>query len=130
MKYYLAAWFNRQAEMRAVRDQLRTMGHEVTSRWLDVDEARATPRLFHDNDSEKYAVYARRDLEDVRAADTLVCFSGPEPSIGRHIEFGYALAQYEDVYVVGERETIFHILPDVIHYKTTEEFLMHQKELL
>jgi hypothetical protein len=110
VKVYLAAKFGQQKEMRGVRDFLVNEGHEVTSRWIDVE---------HEND-EAHTVtdamrvgYAKMDVDDVLAADVLVAFSGPrsEPGIGggRHVEFGIALQAGKQIIVVGPKgEHIFH----------------------
>lgn len=103
MKIYIAARFESQAEMRVWREKIQALGHEVTSRWLDVKEPYPP--------AETCAVV---DLVDVRRADLVVCFS-PRSGFysgrgGRHVEFGYALAMGLPVLLVGEPENVFHWL--------------------
>jgi hypothetical protein len=107
MKLYLAARYDRLAEMADLAIRIRGLGHEVTSRWI---EGHGHP----DADSARY------DLTDVTVADGLVLFT-EEPSAqmpfatrgGRHVEYGYALRAGKQMFIVGPRENIFHQLPDV-----------------
>ena len=120
MKIYLAAKFGQRNEMRTVRDLLTNDGHEVTSRWIDVEDASHTV-----TDAMRIG-YAEMDVGDVIAADALIAFSGPrgEPSIGggRHVEFGIALQAGKLIIVVGPKgEHIFHWCQDVIHVDTVDD---------
>lgn len=117
MKIYLCARFGRQAEMRGHRDTLTAAGHEVTSRWLDVDES-AVPEA-------DYPEHARTDIEDIQDSDVLLAFSeepdSPHGRGGRHVEFGYALWNNKYCAVIGPRENIFHHLVGVPVFATIEE---------
>ena len=107
MKIYLAAQYNRAAEMREVRALLCRRGHEVTSHWIDLDhETEGTPR------------YAQEDFYDVAAADAVVSFTSANGGGhgGRHVEFGIGLALNKRLIIVGPRENIFHALPQVEVY--------------
>ncbi len=120
-KIYLADKFGHKMKMRHVRDQLQAAGHEVTSKWVDVEEG-----VDSDASDEKLVVYAKMDLQDVDDADVLMAFSYPrsQPNIGggRHIEFGYALARGKRIVVVGPKgEHIFHWMPGVKCCATIEE---------
>ena len=117
MKVYLAAMFEKKNYMRSVRDLLVNDGHEVTSRWIDVEHEEDASHTV--TDAMRYE-YAKMDVEDVLAADALIAFSGPrsEPAIGggRHVEFGIALQAEKTIIVVGPKgEHIFHWCQDVIH---------------
>jgi len=117
MKVYLAAKFEQQEMMRAVRYFLVSNGHEVTSRWIDVEHENDEAHTVTD---EMRVEYAQMDIDDVLKADTLIAFSGlrSEPAIGggRHVEFGIALQAGKDIIVVGPKgEHIFHWCQDVIH---------------
>jgi len=76
MKIYLAARYSRREQLCELRDQLKRMGHEVTSRWLQTewvnrpDQSSAAPPEYR-------AKYAQIDLEDVDAADVVVSFTDP-----------------------------------------------------
>lgn len=61
------------------------------------------------------ARFATEDLEDIDAADVLVCFTEPPRTGpargGRHVEMGYALAKGKPIICVGHRENVFYCLP-------------------
>jgi nucleoside 2-deoxyribosyltransferase len=116
MKVYLAARFSRLPEVVAYAAELEAEGIEVTSRWL-----RGGHEWVGTADEEipveRNALFAKEDLDDIEAADMVVCFtesprSGPARG-GRHVEFGYALARGMNILVVGYRENVFYCLPDV-----------------
>jgi len=122
---YLAARFSRQAEMRKYRDLLEKSRIWVTATWLD---QKGDGELGdHPDQDTKHAVM---DLEDVRVADGLVFFSERNLARrgGRHVEFGYALALGKQVYVVGNRENIFHYTPGVRHFATIEDVIQELKK--
>jgi len=91
----------------------------VTSRWLtgahgwDGTPDHEIPELVQSR-------FAREDLEDIKAADLVVCFTehpGAGPSQGgRHVEMGYALALGKRIAVVGPVENIFYAIPIVARY--------------
>lgn len=115
---YLSARYGRKAEMQEVRRQLTEAGHTVVSRWLDApddEEAASKPKY----------VWAQEDLEDLKAVDAFVLFTDPEYSRGgKHVEFGYALANWLDCYVIGgHQETIFHYLPYVMEMTGVDQLL-------
>ena len=123
MKLYLAAKFEQKMEMRKIRDFLTNEGHEVTSRWLDVEHEEDKSHTVTD---EMRIEYAAMDVADVLAADALIAFANPrsEPAIGggRHVEFGIALQAGRDIIVVGPKgEHIFHWCQDVIHVDTVDD---------
>jgi nucleoside 2-deoxyribosyltransferase len=113
LRVYLAARFNRQAQMRQYRDELARLGITVTSRWLDEpsNDERVAGGQPPYSDAD-YAELAMHDLEDVAKADALVTFTeSPDAGFtsgGRHVEYGYALALRKPVFVVGGHENIFH----------------------
>ncbi|MCH8184664.1 MAG: hypothetical protein IH862_01015 [Chloroflexi bacterium] len=112
MKVYLTARFARKDEMSSYAEDLKRLGHAVTSRWLEVEFDPGTP-LSHPNWSQ----LAQQDLDDIRRADALVCFT--ETSGGgsaRHVEFGIGLGLGKRVYIVGSAEHLFHTLPQLEVY--------------
>jgi hypothetical protein len=118
MRIYLAARFDRSAEMRDVAAALARAGHFVTSRWI------------HGRQAGPDLVSATEDIEDLASADCLVSFtehatrSAPWAARGgRHVEFGVALAARLRLCIVGPRENIFHHLPKVEVYVTFDELL-------
>lgn len=123
MKFYLAARYSRNAEMRKYRDQLHFLGHIVTSRWIDhhggdLLESIAQDKLNADPDGGGH--YAQVDVADLMAADVVISFTsaGGGGKGGRHIEFGLGLALKKRMIIVGPRENIFHTLPEVTVYPT------------
>lgn len=119
MKIYLAARFSRQEELCKYARSLETLGHVVTSRWLTGKHG-WSGISDHMIPAEEQAVFAREDLEDVEAADLIICFTEPSGSGpargGRHVEFGYALARGKRCMVVGPHENVFYTLPTVMQY--------------
>jgi nucleoside 2-deoxyribosyltransferase len=119
MKLYLAAMFSRQEEMQEIGEHLKSKGFEIMSRWVYGGEATA-------GSPENCAIL---DLEDVDAADAIVCFTHQKGRItsggGRHVEFGYALANGKRCFVIGPEENIFYHLAE--QYDSIEEFIEANK---
>ena len=113
MRIYLAARFDRSAEMLDVADALARAGHFVISRWI------------HGRQNAPDLVSAVEDIEDLADSDCLVSFTeyatrgvAWAARGGRHVEFGVALVTGKRLCVVGPRENIFHHLPRVETYPT------------
>lgn len=126
MRVYLASRFSRGDELLRYKADLERHGIEVTSRWLLGGHEWAGT----DDDALPIDVgerFAREDLEDLRAADVVVCFTeAPRSGAsrgGRHVEFGYALATRKEILVVGPRENVFYCLEEVRHRESWEEAL-------
>ena len=126
MKIYLAARYGRRAELVGYRETLRELGHVVTSRWLDT--------AVGDVEPESTAEHAITDITDIIAADTFVAFTeAPDSTFargGRHVEFGYAMPSlmrkhYPEIHVIGPRENVFHLLPEITQHDSFAEFLTH-----
>jgi hypothetical protein len=121
MKIYLAARYSRNAEMRGVRDVLQTLGHHITSRWIDCHAGKYltsfTPEHLN-NDPEYCSAIARHDWDDLSEADTVISFTDTTGGGkgGRHVEFGLSLALGKRSILVGPRENVFHTLPEIEHY--------------
>lgn len=129
MKVYLAAAYERQEEMRGVRDVLTAFGHEVMSRWIDQEasgQTEAAGAEVLNKAPAAYAQFAHKDIEDLRRADTVISFTGGEhPGRGgHHIEFGLALAFGKQLVVVGPRENVFHSLEYVKWYPDWSRLVM------
>jgi hypothetical protein len=119
MKLYLAARYGRRAEMQINAVALERLGHQITARWV---------RGAHENVEERDC--AIDDVQDIMRADALVAFTeGPDTPSGlrarggRHVEFGFALAQGLRTIVVGPRENVFHHLPGVEQVGSVRELL-------
>ena len=128
MKIYLAARYSKNPEMRGVRDVLVSLGHEVTSRWIDCHTdvvgdftSSFTPAVLNERPHD-CAPLGRHDLDDIDRADWVVSFTYPEGQDGgkggRHVEFGYGLALGKRMCLVGPRQHIFHTLTEVEHHDT------------
>lgn len=110
--WYLAARWERQAELQAYRDDLTAIGIRCTSSWLDVV---AGSSLASTGDGKTHHDHATNDLADVAGSDKLILFTekGATPRNGRMVEFGYALGVGIEVAVIGPRENLFCHLSDV-----------------
>ena len=90
MKVYVAAMFGQKMEMREVCKVLEAAGHEVTSRWVYVEEGIDT-----DASPEKLTGYAQMDIDDELRSEVVLAFSQKRGTMhtsgGRHVEFGVAL---------------------------------------
>lgn len=142
-RFYLASRYSRREELCAYREQLRSLGHEVTSRWLNGEHQisdRGVPigekgeALIEGDSGEKSEEaeklrlsFATEDVSDVLSSEIVVSFTEPPRSNasrgGRHVEFGIAIALKKMFIVVGHRENIFHWLPQVQFFDTWEEAL-------
>lgn len=124
MKFYLAAKYERQAEIKDYRDLIIAEGHQVTSRWLDQKADPLTPEDFR-RDHILYSRAAYADLDDIKAADVVISFTDDEGGGrgGRHFETGYAFAADKGLIVVGPREHLFHCLLSVVWYPAWNSFI-------
>jgi hypothetical protein len=82
LKVYLASAWSRRSEMQVIADNLKLMGHEITSRWLvDEKDMSTFPTDNKASDiedaqrEEKHTINALHDVEDVLSADAIVRFS-------------------------------------------------------
>ena len=127
MKIYIAARFSRRPECNDLAHRLKSLGHEITSRWVkpETDHVLPTGLSAQAADAERQR-FALEDFQDVLACDAMVSLM-EEPRNnsrgGRHVEFGMAIALGRACYIIGPRETVFHHLPGVRHFETTEQFL-------
>lgn len=123
MKVYLAAQYKQKDDLIRYAAELKELGIEVTSRWLNEPHSTTTELgELHPDDLERYAMI---DLYDIDMADAFVFFSLPDSSLsrrgGRHVEFGYAIASRTPILVVGPHENIFHYLDGVTHVDRWED---------
>ena len=121
MRMYLAADFQRQLELREYRAELRLMGHEVTSRWLD--NKAADDLAFRPNPA--WRGFAQVDVDDIRAADAVISFTtGDKARGGRHVEYGLAVAWGKRRVLVGPVEHVFHMLPGTVLLPDPSGFML------
>ena len=72
-----------------------------------------------------------RDLEDIRNAHVLLCFTDECSTTGGfHVEFGYALANGLRPIVVGPCSNIFMALPGVVHFTRFSDDVVHYLNLM
>ena len=70
--------------------------------------------------------FATEDVIDIIKCDWMISLMEVPRSNsrgGRHVEFGMALGLGKRLTIIGPRETVFHHLPRVEHFDTTEEFI-------
>jgi nucleoside 2-deoxyribosyltransferase len=109
-KIYIAAKFERRADVRPYAAALWELGHEIVSTWLN--EASKPEAMSHSDFFKKLAI---KDLAEVQSADiVLVDTFMPAGSGGSQVEYGYALgkAHKNEVYIVGPKRSVFHELAD------------------
>src|SRR5208337_4968488 len=108
-RIYLAAPFEWIDRMKTYAEQLRTLGYEVTSRWLDEQNRGGETDLTEEDgstqmDKKDLAIgYGIRDLRNIIACDTLVEFNPGRALIRntRVAELGFALALGKQVIAIG-----------------------------
>ncbi len=129
IKVYVAARFSKLAELRdCTVPYLECFGYESTSTWLKEDPENGS---IVDKDKEAFfKECALTDLDDIERADIFMLFSeDPEslhPRGGRHVETGYAIGLNKRVVVIGPKENIFHMIPQVEVYESIPIFLMEE----
>lgn len=121
-KVYIAALYSRMDEMQSYGFLLESgLGYTVTSKWMYGNEIGMTN-----------AEGALMDIEDLTEADICLSFTQPFGSMftggGRHTELGYALAIGKECVIIGEREQIFHHLPQIKQYDTFDDYMKAQTE--
>lgn len=119
MKIYLAGSYSSKEKITGYAQELRAIGIECTSTWLE--ETYAPNTQIHQVLEQELVKYSIQDLKDIDRADGLVLIAEEvNPRGGAHVEFGYALATGKAVMVVGPNHNIFHYLPQVGKFKTWE----------
>lgn len=135
MRVYLAARYGRREELLAYRQDLESVGIEVTAHWLGGPSQRLlsgavlTPEqeaiiesdLASPTATTLGGMCAMQDVRDVQGADVVVSFtenlkSSTRGRGGRHVEFGLGWALGKTMMLVGDPEHVFHCLPDVRRY--------------
>lgn len=118
MKIYLASRFTNIKQMREYADQLKADGHEITASWVYGGEEGLT-----------FTDIALLDVKDILRADALVLFTEPYgtpvPGGGRMVEFGVAIATNKRLFIVGDRENVFHWWPNITQFPRFEHLRNH-----
>lgn len=106
MNVYLAAPWELQGDVRALRDALVDAGIHSVARWLDADSNTYTEE------------WASNCFWDIQRCDVLMLWNpeswGRIGTGGRHVEVGLALALEKPVILLGARTNIFHHLAGVV----------------
>jgi hypothetical protein len=108
-RIYLAAPFDQIDRMKAYAAQLRALGFEVTSRWLDEQDKGGDTDLTNEDGStqidkrELAVAFGVRDIRNILTADTLIEFNPGKPLLRntRLAEFGGAFFLGKQCIVVG-----------------------------
>jgi len=131
MRVYFAARYSRHPEMRQYRAEIERAStlNRVTSRWIDAHGGEHLVSLAGDQlkDPTLGRHLAMIDLEDIDNADYLIAFTQEENGNskgGRHVEFGYALAQDKQIIVIGPRENVFYCMEGVDQYNSWSVFYL------
>jgi nucleoside 2-deoxyribosyltransferase len=105
MKFYLAGRFSRRHILNGWANDLQSLGHTITSRWVLPDSDHITPagmsEQAEDEERERFAV---EDIEDIIACDCCISLTEPPRNNsrgGRHVEFGIAAALKKKLIVIG-----------------------------
>lgn len=115
MKIYTAATFSEQNRIRQNKEKLFTLGHSVLSTWL---EEQVKPDGMTDEQFGRKM--AAKDLQEIGAADCFILdLENPSKTMGKMVEFGFALAKHKLIYVVAPADSltkghIFCLLADRI----------------
>ena len=120
MRIYIAARYDRREQMQGLLRAIEEIGHRVTSRWIR-DSFAGVPD----------EICAGVDESDIDEAEALVAFSEPRGHLshgGRHVEFGIALALNKRLFLVGDRENVFHHHPSVEQFKDVNHLLAFLRE--
>jgi hypothetical protein len=119
MKIYLAAQRGTQQEMLFISDVLTSIGHVVTSSWIESSIPWISPEQMWKTPAF-CSEFARVDFQDLERADMVAIFTcyGPSTTGGRHVELGMSLALRKRIAIVGPVENIFQTfqLPIMEHY--------------
>lgn len=116
MKIYTAARYARREEILGYAKKLEDAGHIVTARWVHGEE-----------EGKSQEAIALLDWEDVIKAEMALVFTDPYGSLhkggGRHTELGMAYALKKHVWIVGEKEQVFHSLPGIKQFKDIDNVI-------
>lgn len=114
MRIYLASRWSRRNELRTYAGALRSLGHQVTARWLYEHERTDDPKLLKE--------YALHDMADITHSDTFVYFAPAGQHGGSRVELGFALALRKRVFLIGEPDGQFSYLDEVMSFADWNSF--------
>lgn len=117
-KIYLAAPFEERDWMLRLKDMLESRGAKVTSTWLTPVDGNENNMAAMRDRFDDCRCRAIQDIEDIKEADVVVIYKPKElhrkPTTGgHHVELGLAIGFGIPVIIFGDRENVFHYLPQV-----------------
>ncbi len=130
---FLSSSYSRRGETKRHVLELVEVGYIVASTWL-IGEV---PFSFDEDKLDECFATAKAlaitNFEDLKEADTVICFAEPADSPNqrgnRHVEFGMAVGMGKRVILIGEPEIAFHCLPGIERYDTWEACLSALNEV-
>jgi nucleoside 2-deoxyribosyltransferase len=102
MKIYTAATFSEQNRIRHNKERLFQLGHSVISTWL---EEQIKPEGMTDEQFGRKM--AAKDLREIMYADCFILdLENPSKTMGKMVEYGFALANHKLIYLVAPEGTM------------------------
>lgn len=133
MHIYLASSYSRRKEMQSYANDLKLLGHTITSRWLYIDGDALDHKyneegFFTEENIASARRYAAGDVVDVMRSDMIVVFPNSPRAIasnrgGMHFETGIAWALKKQLVIIGVRQNIFHCLEEFEFHEDWKAFL-------
>jgi nucleoside 2-deoxyribosyltransferase len=130
LKVYVAARWDDRPDAVLIKTFLEENHVLVTSTWLtdhdnqSMDALKARGPQLVVKESRERAV---KDFEDIDRADCFLQYSPrkgfKQGTGGKHVEMGYAMARGKSIFIMGERENIFHYHPTVRLVDSVASFL-------
>jgi hypothetical protein len=117
MRVYVAGRWSQKEYLKEIREKLSLMGHEVTSRWLDLEKT--------EYDVSMKPQQALDDCHDVDTAQVLIAVFQPEVTgyQGTLFEIGLAMGIGLQVVVLGFiPHFVFYYLPTIRRYDSWDHF--------
>ena len=116
MYIYIAGSWGTRIQLRGHAERLKQAGHVITADWLWAVEPEGAW-------SDGGFKIAKRDLTAIDSSSlVLVSLTAPSTTGGYHVEMGYALGKYQQVWTVGPRYNGFQYLAKR-HFETWEACL-------
>ena len=125
MKIHLASRFEDRFRMREVRSELMSIGHVVTSQWLEHGMEVTSLDPLKDLHEE-----ASKDLRNVNEANIFVLFNDHKGGKGRWVELGFALALNKHIIVIGPKNCVFLHLGIVLNFDSWGEAFIYIRDAL
>lgn len=131
MKFYLSSRLSNQKELIYQREIIKSKGHIVISRWLDIDRS-TYPKDFRGSDKwyEFSKIRAKEDLEDIKLSDAIVIWpneniSDKKPNGGMYVEYGFAMGNNKLLYVIKpiNYNIFLYHHPNIRQFKNWNEFI-------